>query len=109
MIEPETAMRQLHNYKIKITDATIAPLRPRARVNTVWDSRSSRLGVRVRPMEYRGRTRRVSLRPATLKSIAEVRPKCHERRARAEPKREARGPEAPERTAPLFRNFVASA
>ena len=70
------------------------------------------LGVRVRPTGGRsyvlledtgGRSRRVSLGPVSLKTVAEVRQECHARKA--EP--EATG--APRRVAPLFRDFVEGA
>ena len=35
--------------RMKLTDAAIARLRPREREYTVWDSRVTGLGVRVRP------------------------------------------------------------
>ncbi len=93
--------------RMKLTDATIARLRPREREYTLWDNRMSGLGVRVRPsggrsyvllLDRGGRTRRVSLGPVGVKSLEEVRRECHARRAH---------PEA--RTAPghpLFRDFV---
>ena len=70
------------------------------------------LGVRVRPTGGRsyvlledagGRSRRVSLGPVSLKTVAEARRECHARKA--EP--EAAG--APRRAAPLFRDFVEGA
>ena len=50
-----------------------------------------------------GRSRRVSLGPVSLKTVAEVRRECHARKA--EP--EVAG--APRRAAPLFRDFVEGA
>ncbi len=102
----------------RLSDAAIARLRPREREYTVWDKSVPGLGVRVRPtggrsyvllVEHRGRSKRVSLGPVSLKGIAEVRRECHGRRARAEPERKAKEPEAPARTAPLFREFVEGA
>ena len=52
-----------------------------------------------------GRSRRVSLGPVSLKTIAEARRECHARKASPEP--EASG--APGRVAPLFRDFVEGA
>ncbi len=104
--------------RMRLTDAAIARLRPRAREYTVWDRSVPGLGVRVRPtggrsyvllVDHRGRTRRVSLGPVFLKGIAEVHRECHGRKARAEREGEAREPGAPGRTAPLFRDFVAGA
>ena len=98
--------------RIRFTDRAIARLRPRPREHTVWDSLVAGLGVRVRPTGGRsyvlledagGRTRRVSLGPVSLKSVAEARRECHARKA----KPEATG--APRRAAPLFRDFVEGA
>ena len=52
-----------------------------------------------------GRSRRVSLGPVSLKTVAEVRRECHARKAEPEP--EATG--ALGRVAPLFRDFVEGA
>ena len=96
----------------KLTDATIARLRPREREYTVWDTRAAGLGVRVRPsggrswvllLDIGGRTKRVSLGPVGVKGLEEVRKECHTRRAN--PESETRI--APARTVPLFRDFVA--
>ena len=98
--------------RMRFTDRTIARLRPREREYTVWDNHVAGLGVRVRPSGGRsyvlledigGRSRRVSLGPVSLKTVAEVRRECHARKA--EP--EARG--APRRVVPLFRDFVEGA
>ena len=98
--------------RIRLTDRAIARLRPRQREYTVWDNHFVGLGVRVRPTGGRsyvlledtgGRSRRVSLGPVSLKTVAEVRRECHARKA--EP--EATG--APRRVAPLFRDFVEGA
>ena len=100
--------------RMKLTDAAIARLRPRGREYTVWDSRVSGLGVRVRPtggrsyvllLDIGGRTKRVSLGPVGVKDIEEVRRECHARRANPEPEGKA-GPAQP---VPLFRDFVAGA
>ena len=96
---------------VRLTDAAIARLRPREREYTVWDKSVPGLGVRVRPtggrsyvllQEIDGRSKRVSLGPVSLKTIAEVRRECHERRASPEPERETRAA----RAVPLFRDFV---
>ena len=50
-----------------------------------------------------GRTRRLSLGPVSLKTVAEVRRECHARKA--EPEATC----APRRAAPLFRDFVEGA
>ena len=95
--------------RMRLTDRAIARLRPRAREYTVWDNHLVGLGVRVRPTGGRscvlledtgGRSRRVSLGPVSLETVAEVRRECHARKA--EP--EAAG--APRRLAPSFRDFV---
>ena len=95
--------------RMRLTDRAVARLRTREREYTVWDSRVAGLGVRVRPtggqsyvlLEHvSGRSRRVSLGPVSLKTVAEVRRECHARKA--EP--EAAG--APRRVTPLFRDFV---
>ena len=98
--------------RMRLTDRAIARLRPREREYTVWDNHVAGLGVRVRPSGGRsyillknagGRSRRVSLGPVSLKTVAEVRRECHARKA--EP--EVAG--APRRAAPLFRDFVEDA
>ena len=98
--------------RMRLTDRAIARLRPREREYTVWDNHFVGLGVRVRPTGGRsyvlledtgGRSRRLSLGPVSLKTVAEVRRECHARKA--EP--EATG--APRRAAPLFRDFVEGA
>ena len=100
--------------RIRFTDRAIARLRPRTREYAVWDSLVAGLGVRVRPTGGRsyvlledagGRTRRVSLGPVSLKSVAEARRECHARKASPEP--QATG--TPRRVAPLFRDFVEGA
>ena len=97
---------------MRLTDRAIARLRSRTREYTVWDIHFVGLGVRVRPTGGRsyvlledagGRSRRVSLGPVSLKTVAEVRRECHARRA--EP--EATG--ASRRVAPLFQDFVEGA
>ena len=95
----------------KLTDAVVERLRPRAREYTVWDRSVPGLGVRVRPTggknwvlleDTGGRSKRVSLGPASTMTVAEARRACHERRARPEPAEPAR----PKRAVPLFREFV---
>ena len=100
--------------RIRFTDRAIARLRPRTREYTVWDSLVAGLGVRVRPTGGRsyvlledagGGTRRISLGPVSLKSVAEARRECHARKA--SPESQATG--TPRRVAPLFRDFVEGA
>ena len=97
--------------RMRLTDAAIARLRPRAREYTVWDTRVPGLGVRVRPsggrsyvmlQETGGRSKRVSLGPVSLKKIDEVRRECHARRASPEPVRGSR----PTRAVPSLQEFV---
>ena len=92
----------------RLTDAAIARLRPEPREYTVWDIRVPGLGVRVRPSGHRTyihhRTsakgaRKVSLGPATLREIEEVRRACLAPGAfETEP--------TSRNDAPLFRDFV---
>ena len=96
----------------KLTDATVARLRPRVREYTVWDSRVPALGVRVRPTggkawvmleETGGRSRRVSLGPISVMSVDEARRECLVR-----PTGLVAEPAAPARPVPTFREFVES-
>ena len=93
----------------RLTDAGIARLRPEPREYTVWDTRVPGLGVRVRPsgartyIHYRKSAegaRTVSLGPATLRGIEEVRRAC------IAPDTVETMPAA-RSDAPLFRDFVA--
>ena len=95
----------------RLTDAAIARLRAREMEYTVWDDRAPGLGVRVRPtggksyvllLRSGGRSRRVSLGPVSLRTVAEARRDCLARQAAHEPDRES----APRRTVPRFREFV---
>ena len=97
--------------RVKLTDAAIARLRPREREYTVWDTKVTGLGVRVRPSGGRswvlllgagGRTKRVSLGPVGVKTLEEVRREYHARKAAPEPKERP----APQRPVPLFRDFI---
>ena len=96
----------------RLTDAAIARLRPREREYTVWDSRVAGLGIRVRPsggrswvllLDAGGRTKRVSLGPASTTSVADARRDALKRQAEplTEETVEARD------KAPMFRDFVA--
>ena len=99
---------------MKLSEAAIARLRPREREYTVWDSRVAGLGVRVRPSGGRsyvllegagGCSKRLSLGPVAVKSVAEVRRECHARQANPGSGEET----APAHPVPLFRDFVAGA
>ncbi len=68
--------------RIRLTNIRIAKLEPATHEYTVWDTRIGGLGVRVRPSGHRGyvyyrmvdgRVKKISLGPAALKSIEEVR------------------------------------
>ena len=98
--------------RMRLTDRAVARLRTREREYTVWDSQVTGLGVRVRPTGGRnyvlledagGRSRRVSLGPVSLKTVAEARRECHAHKAEPEPADPPRG------VAPLFRDFVEGA
>ena len=97
--------------RMRLTDAAIARLRSREREYTVWDSRVSGFGVRVRPSggqsyvllsDAGGRSSRVSLGPVSTMSIAQARRECLARQAAHEPDKV---PE-PTRVVPLLREFV---
>ncbi len=97
--------------RMRLTDATIARLRPREREYTVWDIRVPGLGVRVRPSggkgwvllrQSGGVSRRVSLGPVASMPVDEARRECHARDARLEPGK----PAPPRPPVPLFRDFV---
>ena len=69
----------------RLTDANIARMAPAAREYTVWDTRHSGLGVRVRPSGHRSFVycrkgerdrRRIALGPAALTSVEDARRRC---------------------------------
>ncbi len=100
---------------VRLTDAAIGRLRPREREYTVWDSRLPGLGVRVRPsggsswiflLKTGGGTRKISLGPVVLKTVAQVRRECHVLSAAPGNERE---PEEIGHSVPSFRGFVAGA
>ena len=73
--------------KTRLTDVGVARLKPATSEYTVWDMRVPGLGVRIRPSGHRGyvyhgkvdgRAKRVTLGPAALKTVAEVRRECLE-------------------------------
>ena len=99
--------------RMRLTDAAVDRLRPREKEYTVWDTRLAGLGVRVRPgggksyvllQRSGGRSRRVSLGPVSLRTVAEARREYLARQAIHEPDRES----VPRRCAPSFREFVES-
>ena len=72
--------------RMRLTDAGVARLRPREREYTVWDTRLSGLGVRVRPSgaasfvllrKSGGRTTRLSLGTVASRSVDDARRRCH--------------------------------
>ena len=97
--------------RMRLTDAAVERLRPREREFTVWDDRTPGLGVRVRPgggksyvwlQRSGGRSKRISLGPVSLRTVAEARQDCLMRQVAHEPDKESK----PRRRAPLFREFV---
>ena len=71
--------------KARLTDAGIAKLRPRKTEYIVWDSRTTGLGIRVRPSGHRsfvwhgqtdGRAVRKTVGPAALMSVEDARREC---------------------------------
>ena len=97
--------------RMRLTDAAVERLRPREREYTVWDDRTPGLGVRIRPgggksyvwlQRSGGRSKRISLGPVSLRTIAEARRDCLARQLTLEPDRES----VPRRRAPSFREFV---
>ena len=97
--------------RMRLTDGSIARLRSREREYTIWDSRVSGFGVRVRPSGGRsyvllcdagGRSSRVSLGPVSTMSTARARRECLARQAAHEPDKET----APTLAVPLLREFV---
>ena len=69
----------------RLTDASVARLKPAAREYAVWDSRHAGLGVRVRPSGHRsfvysrkgeGSARRITLGSAVLMSVEDARSRC---------------------------------
>ncbi len=97
--------------RVRLTDAAVERLRPREREFTVWDDRIHGLGVRVRPgggksyvwlQRSGGRSKRISLGPVSLRTVAEARQDCLARQVAHEPDKESK----PRRRAPSFREFV---
>ena len=95
----------------RLTDANVAKLAPATREYTVWDTRHSGLGVRVRPSGQRSfvycrkgddGARRITLGSAALTNVDETRRKCLAIETGAPPDRTARAP------VPTFREFFAA-
>ena len=93
---------------MRLTDASVARLKPESKEYTVWDARTAGFGVRIRPSGSRSyvcccksgdRARRFSLGPAALKSVGSARRECL---ALAGAKASS-----PRKMSPLFREFVA--
>ena len=94
----------------RLTDATVAKLKPASREYTVRDTRLTGLGVRVRPSGHRSfvycrkgddGARRITLGSAALTSVEEARRRCLAIETGARPDRTERAP------VPTFREFVA--
>ena len=99
--------------RMRLSDRNVARLRAERTEYTVWDTRVTRLGVRVRPSGYRtfvfldsrgGSSIRRTLGPVTLMGVEEARAKCLDI--------QSGGEKAPQQVrsavpAPLFRDFVA--
>ena len=95
----------------KLTDAIIARLRPRDREYTVWDTRVTGLGVRIRPSggasfvllrNVEGRSKRISLGLPNSRGVDEIRSECHALMATSKPDQMTKAAHR----APLFRDFV---
>ena len=100
--------------KIKLTDARIRKLRAGDVEYTVWDTRISGFGVRIRPTGHKsyvyhryteGQSRRFTLAQVALESVDEARRDCMEVWNRMQSGKRAEG--ADDAQAPLFRDFVA--
>ena len=99
--------------RMRLSDRNVAQLRVEKAEYTVWDTRVTGLGVRIRPSGYRtlvfldsrdGSSIRRTLGPVTLMGVEEARAKCLDIQSGRE--------KAPQQvrsavTAPLFRDFVA--
>ena len=109
---PENTTRRT-TRRIRLTDSNAGRFRPGAAEYTVRDTKTSGLGVRVKPSGYRtwvyhgsaaGSPRRHSLGPVSLKTVEDARLECLELQLR-----EQTG-EAPDETVkvamPKFRDFV---
>ena len=97
--------------RMRLTDAGVARLRPREREYTMWDTRLSGLGVRVRPSgaasfvllrKSARRTTRLSLGTVASRSVDDARRQCHALMAQTDTT------PPPMRTgkAPRFRDFA---
>ena len=99
--------------KMRLSDRSVARLRVEKSEYSVWDTRVTRLGVRVRPSGYRtfvfldsrgGSSKRHTLGPTTLMDVEEARARCLDMQSSEET--------TPQRVrsavvVPLFRDFVA--
>ena len=97
--------------RTRLTDASIARLRPCKREFTVWDTRVAGLGIRVRPAggasfvflrKVEGRSRRLSLGPVGSNGIDDMRRRCYSLMAKPESEEVA----VSALGSPLFRDFV---
>ena len=97
--------------RTRLTDASIARLRPCKREFTVWDTRVAGLGIRVRPSggasfvflrKVECRSRRLSLGPVGSNGIDDMRRRCYSLMAKPESEEVA----VSALGSPLFRDFV---
>ena len=101
--------------KMRLSDRSVARLRVEKPEYTVWDTRVTRLGVRVRPSGYRtfvfldsrgGSSKRHTLGPTTLMDVEEARARCLDMQSSKETtSQQVRSAVV----VPLFRDFVAGA
>ena len=103
--------------RMRLTDAGIANLMPRAREYTVWDTRVGGFGVRVRPSGHRvyvyhrnvgAGVRKITLGPVAIKSVDVVRRECLAIEVEAPSAKEG-GAGGRRGKVPLFADFVAVA
>ena len=99
--------------KMRLSDRSVAQLRVEKFEYTVWDTRVTGLGVRVRPSGYRafvfldsrgGSSKRSTLGPVTFMGVEEARAKCLDMQSGKE---KAPGQDRSAVAVPLFRDFVA--
>ena len=98
--------------RMRLSDRNVARLRPEKSEYTVWDTRTTSLGVRVRPSGHRtficldsrgGASKRHTLGETTLMAVEEARTTCLAIQS------DGMNSQVPTTTVPLFRDFVAGA
>ena len=99
--------------RMRLSDRSVARLRAENSEYTVWDTRITGLGVRIRLSGYRtfvfldscdGSSKRRTLGPVTLMGVEEARARCLDMQSGGE---KAPQQVRPTTTTPLFRDFVA--